>query len=160
MAESAYKEACKKACNWCAEGSPRSFEAWRQAWMHRIGEINAACTAPTLEAFAEHLAERVEQTGDNRGHHQEREMSHEHCAICSFQAVEDVNRKTRYEDLKATVLKAGRFSAFEAGANKFAAALFTRLCRDPELEMDHSAGYPWTLVRRKAVAARKDGVTE
>jgi predicted kinase len=68
--------------------------------------------------------------------------------ICSFQSADNVTRKTRYEDLKAQVLKAGRFSVFEATANDRAALLFSQLCRDPELETE-TLGFPWTAVRRK-----------
>ncbi len=69
--------------------------------------------------------------------------------ICSFQAGPDISRKTTYKKLKALVLRAGKFSVFEATANERAAALYTRLCRDPEIEIDHQLAYPWTGVRRK-----------
>lgn len=59
-----------------------------------------------------------------------------------------VTSKTTYEGLRAEALKAGRFSAFEAGANQHAASLFTELCRDPTIET-FDLGYPWTGVRRK-----------
>lgn len=71
--------------------------------------------------------------------------------ICSFQAGNDVTRKTTYEELRATILKAGRFSAFEATANRWAAGLFDRLCRDPTIET-FDLGYPWTGMRRKREA--------
>jgi len=67
--------------------------------------------------------------------------------ICSFQAIPDVTRKTRYEDFKAAALEAGRFSAFEASANRYAASMFTRLCHDPDVETE-TLGYPWTAVRK------------
>ncbi len=52
-----------------------------------------------------------------------------------------------YENLKALVVKVGRFSCFEASENQKKAALFTRLCRDPELIIDNkSVGFPWTKV--------------
>lgn len=70
--------------------------------------------------------------------------------ICSFQSLDSrVSRNTKYEDVKRVVLKAGRFSVFEATDNQWAAGLFTRLCHDPELVTDHSLGYPWTCVRLK-----------
>lgn len=72
--------------------------------------------------------------------------------IDSFQAGDTVTRKTRYEDLKAQILKAGRFSVFEATANQSASAMFTRLCVDPEIEVDHGCGYPWTTVKRRGKA--------
>ncbi len=68
--------------------------------------------------------------------------------ICNFQAGQDVTRKTKYEDLKAEILRVGRFSCFEATANQWAAGLFTHLCRDPEIETDHEQfGFPWTGVK-------------
>ena len=76
--------------------------------------------------------------------------------ICSFQSAPTVTRKTRYEDLKEAVLRARRFSVFEATENQFAAGMYTRLCRDPEIETDISCGYPWTLVRRRS-AEVEDG---
>lgn len=71
-------------------------------------------------------------------------MSNVH--ICTFQAVPTVNRKTKYEDLKAAVLAAGRFSAFEASDNRWSAGMYTRLCRDPDIEKV-DLGYPWTGVK-------------
>ena len=68
--------------------------------------------------------------------------------IDSFQSAPDVTRKTKYEDLLAVVLKAGRFSCFEASANRAAASLFDQLCRDPTIET-WEMGYPWTGVRLK-----------
>lgn len=69
--------------------------------------------------------------------------------VDSFEAGPTVTRKTQYANFREAVIRAGRFSAFEATANKYAAGLYTRLCRDPEVETDISCGYPWTLVRRK-----------
>jgi hypothetical protein len=73
--------------------------------------------------------------------------------ICSFQSAPDVKPSTRYEDLKAAVLKAGRFSSFEADANYTAGVLFSRLCRDPEVET-FDLDYPWTGVRQKKETGR------
>lgn len=59
-----------------------------------------------------------------------------------------VGRKRTYESVKAAALAAGRFSVFEATANAKNASIFTRLCRDPEVET-FDLGFPWTGVRRK-----------
>jgi hypothetical protein len=76
--------------------------------------------------------------------------------ICSFQAgpevVQRVGRRARYlssyEELRAAVLKAGRFSAFEATASARAAALYTQLCQDPTVETK-PLGFPWTSARER-----------
>ena len=67
--------------------------------------------------------------------------------ICSFDAV-PITPQMTYEGFKQQALDAGRFSVFEAAANKRVADLFTRLCADPEVEIERSA-YPWTAVRVK-----------
>ena len=67
--------------------------------------------------------------------------------ICSFQSADTVTRRTTYGDLKAAVLKAGRFSVFEATANDRAAGMFDRLERDPDIETDHTCGFPWIGVK-------------
>lgn len=70
--------------------------------------------------------------------------------VCSFSAVEELKgKKLTYENLKAAVLRAGRFSVFEATETDKKARLYTRLCQDPELEIENE-GYPWTRVRRRA----------
>ena len=69
--------------------------------------------------------------------------------ICSFDAVSITPRMT-YAAFKKEALKAGRFSVFEATENKRVADLFTRLCNDPEVEIERSA-YPWTAVRERKV---------
>ena len=66
--------------------------------------------------------------------------------ICTFQAVDTPTRKTRYEDFRAAVLAAGRFSVFEATANQTSASMFDRLCRDPAV-VTNTVGFPWTEVR-------------
>lgn len=78
-------------------------------------------------------------------------MSRYAIRICSFSVTDDLKGKSlTYENVKACVLKAGRFSAFEASATRKHGAIFTRLCRDPELVIDNeSCDYPWTLVTRK-----------
>jgi hypothetical protein len=71
--------------------------------------------------------------------------------VCRFDSAEHLQGEKRtYEAVKEAVLAAGKFSAFEATRDAKSAAIFTRLCRDPEIETDHeSIGYPWTIVRRK-----------
>lgn len=70
--------------------------------------------------------------------------------ICRFDSAEHLTGKKRtYEAVKAAVLEAGKFSTFEATANSKNASLFTKLCRDPEIET-FDMGYPWTGVRLKA----------
>ena len=69
--------------------------------------------------------------------------------ICSFDAVGEIKRGTSYEDFRAMVLKAGRFSVFEASENPRTAELYARLCADPTVETDNSTPYPWTAVRVK-----------
>ena len=70
--------------------------------------------------------------------------------ICSFESADHLKGKKRtYEAVKAAVLKAGRFSTFEATNSAKDARLFTRLCTDPEIET-FDLGYPWTGVRLKA----------
>ena len=77
-------------------------------------------------------------------------MSHKPYAlhICSFQGAPDVTRKTTYEELRAGVLKSGRFSVFEATETPRAARLFARLMRDSTLEITRKA-FPWTEVKEK-----------
>ena len=67
--------------------------------------------------------------------------------VCSFQAGPDVTRRTRYEALRRAVLKAGRFSVFEAMESARSARMFTRLCRDPAVET-FALAFPWTGVRK------------
>jgi len=68
--------------------------------------------------------------------------------ICSFESCPKVTRRTKYHDWREEVLKAGRFSVFEATASALSAGMFDRLCKDPEIETE-SIGFPWTRVRRK-----------
>ena len=66
----------------------------------------------------------------------------------SFSTVSDLRGKARtYENIKAAVLAAGRFSCFDV-RTKRDGEMFTRLCRDPEIET-FDLGYPWTGVRKK-----------
>ena len=76
--------------------------------------------------------------------------------VCSFSAVDAPRGQAlTYEALKAAVVKAGRFSAFEASASNKIGLLYTRLCHDPEIEIDRSPGYPWTLVRLRTPSAKE-----
>jgi hypothetical protein len=69
--------------------------------------------------------------------------------ICSFDSTGDLKGKNlTYENVKKIVLEAGRFSVFEATASTKHANIFTKLCKDPELEIV-KMGYPWTGVRLK-----------
>ncbi len=67
--------------------------------------------------------------------------------ILNLQAGPTVGAKS-YDELKAAVLKVGRFSCFEASATAGSAQFYNRLCRDPEVET-FDMGYPWTGVRMK-----------
>ena len=70
----------------------------------------------------------------------------------SFDTVSDLRGKNRtYENIKAAVLKAGRFSCFDVETKKDG-VMFTELCRDPEIET-FDMGYPWTGVRRRTSRA-------
>lgn len=73
--------------------------------------------------------------------------------IDSHEAVEGVRQRMGYAKFRAAVLKAGRFSVFEATETAWRARLFTDLCNDPTIETDLSCGFPWTLVREKPVSA-------
>lgn len=68
--------------------------------------------------------------------------------ICQFDSGVKITAKTAYAKFKEEILKAGRFSVFEATDNARSARMFTTLCKDPEIETE-IAGFPWTLVRRK-----------
>lgn len=70
--------------------------------------------------------------------------------IDSHEAVGGIRQRMGYPAFRAAVLKAGRFSVFEATETAWRARLFTDLCNDPTVETDISGGYPWTLVREKA----------
>ena len=67
--------------------------------------------------------------------------------IDRFSSADHLKKRTRtYEAVKAAVLKAGRFSTFEADDDP---ATFRRLCHDdPEVEIVDMA-YPWVGVRRR-----------
>lgn len=66
-----------------------------------------------------------------------------------------VGKRRTYAAVKAAVLKAGRFSVFEATSSPANARLFTRLSNDPELVIDNSCGYPWVKVSLRAGQAQE-----
>lgn len=69
--------------------------------------------------------------------------------LCRFDAVGDLRGQDRtYENIKAAVLAAGRFSCFDVETAKDG-EIFTNLCQDPEIET-RDLGYPWTGVRLRA----------
>lgn len=64
-----------------------------------------------------------------------------------FDTVSDLRGKRRtYENIKAAVLAAGRFSCFDVETRKDG-IMFDKLCKDPEIET-FKMSYPWTGVRR------------
>ena len=70
-----------------------------------------------------------------------------------FDTVSDLRGKKRtYANIKAAVLKAGRFSVFDVESNSDG-KLFTRLLNDPEIETFYLC-YPWTGVRRRNEVTR------
>ena len=72
--------------------------------------------------------------------------------LCSFSASgvgEWRGKRLTYDAVKAAVVAAGRFSVWEATATGRHARLFTTLCNDPDLEIDHTQPFPWTGVRAK-----------
>jgi hypothetical protein len=58
-------------------------------------------------------------------------------------------RNLTYENIKAAVLEAGRFSVFEATYTSRRAALFMQLERDPEIEVVQLQ-FPWMGVKRRS----------
>ena len=65
-----------------------------------------------------------------------------------FYTVSDLRGKKRtYNNIKAAVLAAGKFSCFDVETEKDG-RIFTKLCHDPEIET-FDMGYPWTGVRRR-----------
>ena len=74
-----------------------------------------------------------------------------------FSSAEHLRGKSRtYEQVKEAVLEAGRFSVFEATDDAKSAAIFDRLCRDPEIET-WPIGFPWTGVKRREIVAEIEG---
>lgn len=70
-----------------------------------------------------------------------------------FDTVSDLRGKKRtYENVKAAVLAAGKFSCFDVETEKDG-RMFTKLCHDdPDVET-FDMGYPWTGVRRRTLPA-------
>ena len=54
------------------------------------------------------------------------------------------------KNVKELAIQIGKFSVFDVALNKKDADIFTRLCRDPDIET-FDLGYPWTGIRRKVV---------
>lgn len=79
--------------------------------------------------------------------------------ICSFETTGHIRGKKRtYEAVKEAALAAGRFSCFEASDGRKNQDYFTRLCRDPEVEVlkeEHGFHYPWTGVRRRVTGGEE-----
>ena len=66
--------------------------------------------------------------------------------LCRFDTVSDLVGKQRtYENIKKAVLKAGRFSCFDVNTKKDG-IIFTKLCKDPEIEVIEME-YPWTGIK-------------
>lgn len=65
---------------------------------------------------------------------------------CSFEAVDAPPVRAGYAAFREAVLKAGRFSVFEATQSARRAKLYERLSRDPEIALLPD-GFPWTRVR-------------
>lgn len=67
--------------------------------------------------------------------------------VCSFSSTDELTGKKRtYRAVKLAVVKAGRFSTFEATQSDKDARLFTKLCKDPDIET-FELGFPWMGVR-------------
>jgi hypothetical protein len=63
-----YEEACKKACQWCAEGRLLIAITGRHIWdefpgnqVDEAGLIGAPCTAPDRNAWGEQQAEALRE---------------------------------------------------------------------------------------------------
>ena len=69
----------------------------------------------------------------------------DHVIICNDEAGPSCNARTKYVDFRAAVVKAGKFSVFEATANSYARKLYTMLHDDRTLEVK-PVGFPWTTV--------------
>lgn len=72
-------------------------------------------------------------------------MSSHTVHICSFQAGPDVTRRMTYKEFREAVLRAGRFSVFEATVNQRTAGMYDTLCKDPTVKTT-PIGFPWTKV--------------
>ena len=81
---------------------------------------------------------------------QDSERAQTTVCVDSWEAVPLTPKLRRdYAAFREAVLKAGRFSVFEATETAWRARLFTDLCNDPTIETDISCGFPWTLVRER-----------
>lgn len=70
----------------------------------------------------------------------------------SFETTGDITPKQRtYEAIKARVLECGEFSVFEATENSRNASIFSKLHKDPEIEV-FDKQFPWIGVRKREVA--------
>lgn len=78
--------------------------------------------------------------------------------VCSFDAVNlpRSSRRMTYADFKAAVLKAGRFSVFEATATQRIAGFYDALCKDTSVTTT-PIGFPWTKVEAAEARAEQDG---
>lgn len=73
--------------------------------------------------------------------------------IDRFSTADHLTGKTRtYEAVKEVVLRAGRFSTFEAAEDSYT---FSRLLQDPEVEKVEME-YPWIGVRRRELPPAAD----
>jgi hypothetical protein len=68
--------------------------------------------------------------------------------VCSFGSIGNPKAKETYEQFRDRALAVGKFSVFEATNNAKCASWYTRLCKDPEVEVVIKE-YPWTEVKRK-----------
>lgn len=67
--------------------------------------------------------------------------------IDRFDSVAELRGEKRtYENIKKLVLKVGRFSVSDIETGRDG-VLFTRLCKDPDIEI-YKKAYPWTYVRK------------
>ncbi len=80
-------------------------------------------------------------------------MSKSSVHVCHFSSADHLRGRARtYEAVRAAVVKAGRYSVFEATETPANAALFTRLDKDPTLER-FELSYPWIGVRERPAPA-------
>ena len=75
-----------------------------------------------------------------------REVGSVSVIICQFDSGVKVGVGTKYEAFKRSIVKAVKFSVFEATASMKRARFFEALCHDPEIETT-PLQFPWTAVR-------------
>lgn len=68
--------------------------------------------------------------------------------VCSFDSGVTSRQKRSYAEFRDAVVRAGRFSCFEATATMRDAKLYTRLEMDPEVVVT-TEPYPWSSVRMR-----------